>query len=216
MDLLGRVIVQSGDKKRQPPCFPAKPHMQSTLTHPNDRSDQPTELRRGTLEHSSSSNGPKKWRNSGGHDYFRIQTVKNECKALGAEGGDGCSSKQGQGVSENGRVNIIPNPSYVVHNSCQTCRIFYHIHSHHYTIILNQDKFLGNHQTSKSQDCLAQLLAQAEGSRSGETCSLRRASPSPRREHKNRSKNNAGSHLSEISLAWASCLLAQKLNEPPG
>jgi len=43
------------------------------------------ELRRGTLEHSSSSNGPKKWRNSGGHDYFRIQTVKNECKALGGK-----------------------------------------------------------------------------------------------------------------------------------
>ncbi|QCD97133.1 hypothetical protein DEO72_LG6g1843 [Vigna unguiculata] len=40
--------------------------------------------------------------------------------------------------------------------------------------------------------------------------------PSPRREHKGRSKSNAGSRLSEIPLAWASCLLAQKLSEPPG
>jgi len=30
-----------------------------------------TELRRGTLEHSSSSDGPRNWRNSEGHDYFR-------------------------------------------------------------------------------------------------------------------------------------------------
>jgi len=63
---------------------------------------------------------------------------------------------------------------------------------------------------------LAQHLAQAEGSRSGETCSLRRASPSPRREHKSKSMSNAGSRLSEIPLAWASCLLIQKLSESPG
>ena len=112
-------------------------------------------------------------------------------------------------------ANIIPNPSYVVHNSCQTCKICYYIHIHHHTIILNQDRSLGNHQTSQSQHCLAQHLAQAEGSRSGETCSLRRASPSPRRGHRSRSMGNAGSRLSEIPLAWASCLLAQKLSEPP-
>jgi len=63
---------------------------------------------------------------------------------------------------------------------------------------------------------LAQHLAQAETSRSGKTCSLRRASPSPRREHKSKSMRNAGSRLSEIPLAWASCLLAQKLGESPG
>jgi len=68
----------------------------------------------------------------------------------------------------------------------------------------------------KPRHCLAQHLAQAEGSRSSETCSLRRASPSPRREHKNKCVGNAGSRLSEIPLAWASCLLAQKLSEPPG
>ncbi|QCD98554.1 hypothetical protein DEO72_LG6g3276 [Vigna unguiculata] len=71
-----------------------------------------------------------------------------------------------------------------------------------------------NHATKRH--CLAQHPAQAEGSRSGETCSLRRASPSPRREHKSRSMSNAGSRLSEIPLAWASCLLAQKLRESPG
>ncbi|QCE03750.1 hypothetical protein DEO72_LG8g1776 [Vigna unguiculata] len=50
----------------------------------------------------------------------------------------------------------------------------------------------------------------------GETCSLRRASPSPRREHKSKGMSNARSRLSEIPLAWASCLLAQKLSESPG
>jgi len=62
----------------------------------------------------------------------------------------------------------------------------------------------------QTQHSLVQHLAQAEGSRSGETCSLRRASPSPRREHKNKCVGNVGSRLSEIPLAWASCLLAQK------
>ena len=57
---------------------------------------------------------------------------------------------------------------------------------------------------------LAQHLAQAGGSRSGEP------PPSPRREHKSKSMSNAGSRLSEIPLAWASCLLAQKLSESPG
>ncbi|QCE11829.1 hypothetical protein DEO72_LG10g3067 [Vigna unguiculata] len=42
-----------------------------------------------------------------------------------------------------------------------------------------------------SEHSLAQHLAQAEGSRSGETCSLRRASPSPRRE---RQKQGHGQH----------------------
>jgi len=69
--------------------------------------------------------------------------------------------------------------------------MLHYMHVHHHTIILNQDKFLGIHQTSKSQHCLAQHLAQAEGSRSGETCSLRRASPSPRRE---RQKLGHGQH----------------------
>jgi len=56
----------------------------------------------------------------------------------------------------------------------------------------------------QTQHSLAQHLAQAEGSRSSEP------PPPPRRRHKNKSISNAGSRLSEIPLAWASCLLAQK------
>ncbi|QCD86821.1 hypothetical protein DEO72_LG8g1546 [Vigna unguiculata] len=53
-------------------------------------------------------------------------------------------------------------------------------------------------------------LAQARRARSGE--------PPPRlgESAKNKSMGNTGSRLSEIPLAWASCLLAQKLSEPPG
>ena len=80
-----------------------------------------------------------------------------------------------------------------------------------------QPKQIVQKQTGiQKQYGLAQHLAQAEESRSGETCSLRRASPSPRREDKSKSMSNAGSRLSEIPLAWASCLLAQKLGESPG
>ncbi|QCD84476.1 hypothetical protein DEO72_LG2g4830 [Vigna unguiculata] len=52
--------------------------------------------------------------------------------------------------------------------------------------------------------------AQAEGFRSSETGSLKRAPPSPRRGLEKGAGNNAGSRLSEPPLAWASCLLAQK------
>ncbi|QCE05613.1 hypothetical protein DEO72_LG9g617 [Vigna unguiculata] len=53
-------------------------------------------------------------------------------------------------------------------------------------------------------------LAQARRARSGE--------PPPRLGEgaKNKGMGNTGSRLSEIPLAWASCLLAQKLSEPPG
>ncbi|QCD86239.1 hypothetical protein DEO72_LG3g760 [Vigna unguiculata] len=40
--------------------------------------------------------------------------------------------------------------------------------------------------------------------------------PSPRREHKNKGGGITGSRLSEIPLAWASGLLAQKVSESPG
>ncbi|QCD81300.1 hypothetical protein DEO72_LG2g1625 [Vigna unguiculata] len=71
----------------------------------------------------------------------------------------------------------------------------------------------GNHTTNRIiqglvdiqiQHRLAQKFARAEGSRSGEP------PPPPRRGHKNKCVGNAGSRLSEIPLAWASCLLAQK------
>ncbi|QCE10618.1 hypothetical protein DEO72_LG10g1849 [Vigna unguiculata] len=50
--------------------------------------------------------------------------------------------------------------------------------------------------------CLAQSLAQAEGSRSGEP-------PSPRRKLEKETGTNAGSRLGETPLAWASGSLAQ-------
>ena len=63
---------------------------------------------------------------------------------------------------------------------------------------------------------LAQPLAQAEESRSGETSSLRRdelAQANPLRlgeGSKEHPETNAGSRLGETPLAWARCLLAQK------
>jgi len=58
-------------------------------------------------------------------------------------------------------------------------------------------------QTSiQTAPCLAQPLAQAEGSRSGETCSLRRDVLAQ--------ENHAGSGLGETPLAWARYSLAQK------
>jgi len=73
-----------------------------------------------------------------------------------------------------------------------------------------QPKQIIQEQTDiQSQNCLAQHLAQAEGSRSGEF-----PTP-PRRGHKNTRMDNAGSRLGETPLAWASCLLAQKSSWSP-
>jgi len=91
------------------------------------------------------------------------------------------------------------------------------LYAYHSSYNHTQPKQIVQEQTDiQKQYGLAQHLAQAKESRSGETCLLRRASPSPRREHKNKGMSNTGSRLSEIPLAWASCLLAQKLSESPG
>jgi len=68
-----------------------------------------------------------------------------------------------------------------------------------------------NHNTvSPSISLRLRGLAQARRARSGE--------PLPRlgESAKNKGMGNTGSRLSEIPLSWASCLLAQKLSEPPG
>ncbi|QCE07931.1 hypothetical protein DEO72_LG9g2953 [Vigna unguiculata] len=68
-----------------------------------------------------------------------------------------------------------------------------------------------NHSTvSPSISLRLRGLAQARHARSGE--------PPPRlgESTKGKSRSNAGSRLSEIPLAWASCLLAQKSSESPG
>ena len=70
--------------------------------------------------------------------------------------------------------------------------------------------------TTKTQHCLAQHLAQAEGSRSGETFSPRRdvlaqASPLRLGEGSNKAVGaHAGSRLGETLLAWARCSLKRR------
>ena len=84
-------------------------------------------------------------------------------------------------------------------------------------VIPNQIQAQENKNAIQHHTVSPKPLAQAEGSRSGETGSLRRA-PLCLGEgsRKNQGMGNTGSRLSETPLAWASCLLAQKLSEPPG
>jgi len=112
---------------------------------------------------------------------------------------------------------LIPIHSSTIHESCQ----IYMSYSIIYMSIITQSYSAnmvhsGNIKQLRHSTVSPSISLRLRGSRSGETCSLRRASPSPRREHKSRSMSNAGSRLSEIPLAWASCLLAQKLSESPG
>ncbi|QCE10309.1 hypothetical protein DEO72_LG10g1537 [Vigna unguiculata] len=66
------------------------------------------------------------------------------------------------------------------------------------------DVYKRQHQTSKSQHCLAQHLAQAEGSRSGETCSLRRASDVYKRQILNNSASCFNIYGAFVVL-WCLC-----------
>ncbi|QCE15434.1 hypothetical protein DEO72_LG11g2445 [Vigna unguiculata] len=77
-------------------------------------------------------------------------------------------------------------------------------------------KIIQNKHTSQAKRCLAQHLAQAEGFRSSETCSLRRAPPSPRRGLEKGTEALVGSRLGETPLAWARCSLAQNHSGSPG
>jgi len=83
------------------------------------------------------------------------------------------------------------------------------------TIIPKQLPIIQEQPSNQTTHCLAQPLAQTEGSRSGETVSLRRdglAQASPLRlgeGSKKEAGTNAGSRLGETPLAWASCSLAQ-------
>ena len=93
--------------------------------------------------------------------------------------------------------------------------MFHYMHITHHTIILNQNRSFRNKQASKNSTISPSIslrlrsLAQARCARSGE--------PPPRlgESTKKRGMSNTGSRLSEIPLAWASCLLAQKLSESP-
>ena len=69
---------------------------------------------------------------------------------------------------------FIPNPSFVIKESHYLYLIPHYIHTTHHTFIPNQNRPSRNNKYPKTQHCLAQHLAQAEESRSGETISLRR------------------------------------------
>jgi len=107
----------------------------------------------------------------------------------------------------------------LMQNSCQpfihNSQLVFLYHTHTYqafsTDTQNQANIIHTKPKRTSHITLSRLAP-----RLGWRVSLRRASPSPSREHKNKGMSNAGSRLSEIPLAWASCLLAQKLSESPG
>ncbi|QCE04082.1 hypothetical protein DEO72_LG8g2115 [Vigna unguiculata] len=67
-----------------------------------------------------------------------------------------------------------------------------------------------NQENHPTLHCLAQHLAQAGGSRSGEMVSPRRAPSSPRRGLEKGAEALAGSRLGETPFTWARCSLAQK------
>jgi len=102
------------------------------------------------------------------------------------------------------------NPSFKFHESCRTYLMLHYIHITHHTIILNQNRSFRNKQASNHNTVLAQYLAQAEGSRSGEASSLRRTPFRLGEGSKEHPRINVGSRLGETPLAWARCLLAQK------
>ena len=83
------------------------------------------------------------------------------------------------------------------------------LYTYHSSYIHTQPKQTIQEQTNiQSQHCLAQHLAQAEGSRSGEMVSPRRATPSPRRGLEKGAEALAGSRLMRsLSLGRDACSL---------
>ena len=81
--------------------------------------------------------------------------------------------------------------SWIMPNIPHTPLYTYHSSYNH-----TQPKQIVQEQTDiQSQHCLAQHLAQAEGSRSGEASSLKRTPPSPRRGPERASRNQCGISL---------------------
>jgi len=70
---------------------------------------------------------------------------------------------------------FIPNPSSTIHESYQTYLVLQYIHISHHNIHTQPISIIQEPTSIQTTPCLVQPLAQAEGSRSGETCSLRRA-----------------------------------------
>jgi len=104
---------------------------------------------------------------------------------------------------------LIPNPSFKFHESCYVYLMLHYIHKLHHNIPTHSKQVIQKYTNISTQHYLAQHLAQAEGSRSGE-------SPFARRGLKQEQESNAGSRLGETPLAWASCVLAQNTLWLPG
>ena len=109
-------------------------------------------------------------------------------------------------------------PYNLMRNSCQPIihsswlALLYHTHSYQTFSTIPKTKQVLSIQSQENHPtlhCLAQHLAQAGGSRSGEMVSPRRATPSPRRGLEKGAEALAGSRLGETPLAWARCSLAQ-------
>ena len=113
-------------------------------------------------------------------------------------------------------LSLIPTHSSTIHESCQTyisCSIIYiYIITQSYPIKTDHtgtSKVQNHSAASPSISPRLRGLAQAG-------CLAQASLPSPRREGKNKCVAITGSRLSEIPLAWASGLLAQKVSESPG
>jgi len=106
---------------------------------------------------------------------------------------------------------LTPNPSSTIHESCHACITLPYIHVSHHNIHTQSNT---NHPRANKHliaHCLAQSLAQAEGSRSDETCSLRRGSRKASRNQRGISLGRDPSRLGEMfarskigRVAWAS------------
>ena len=103
------------------------------------------------------------------------------------------------------------NTNHHIHFTCEGSRLklSFTIHeSHHSCIFIRIMHLTQSH-------CLAQPLAQAEGSRSGERLSRKRAPFAQARAKRKETIAHAGSRLDETPLAWARHSLAQKLSWSP-
>jgi len=98
---------------------------------------------------------------------------------------------------------LIPNPSFIIHESCYVYIILHYIHVCHHNIHTQPNRSSRNKQTSKHNTISPNTSLRLRG--------LAQASPPPpRRGLKQEQESSAGSRLGETPLAWTSCLLAQK------
>ena len=114
-------------------------------------------------------------------------------------------------------LSLIPTHSSTIHDSCQTC-ISYSII---YVSIITQSFPIKTDHTGTSKSPIHNTASPSISPRLRGLAQARRLAqaslPSPRREHKKIwCVGITGSRLSEIPLAWASGLLAQKVSESPG